>query len=47
MNHDEIDGNKYKDMIGEGLDFVKNDVLCTSFWYARYIKAMKEITGLV
>ena len=29
----------------EWLLYVKNDVLCTAFSYARYIKAMEEITG--
>ena len=27
------------------MPYVKNDVLCTAFSYARYIKAMEEITG--
>ena len=29
----------------EWLDYVKNDVLCTAFSYARYCKAMEDITG--
>ena len=45
MNHDEVDGNNYKDKLNEWLPYVKNDVLCTAFSYARYIKAMEEITG--
>ena len=45
MNHDEVDGNNYKDKINEWLRYVKNEVLCTAFSYARYIKAMEEITG--
>ena len=45
MNHDEIDYIKYKDKINDWLPYVKNDVLCTAFSYARYIKAMEEITG--
>ena len=45
MNHDEVDGDKYKDKINEWLPYVRNDVLCTAFSYARYIKAMEEITG--
>ena len=44
MNHDEVDGKNYKDKIDEWLPYVKNDVLCTAFSYARYIKAMQEIT---
>ena len=47
MNHDEVDGNSYKDKIDEWLPYVKNDVLCTAFSYARYIKAMQEITGFL
>ena len=45
MNHDEIDYNNYKDKKDEWLDYVKQDVLCTAFSYARYNKAMEEITG--
>ena len=45
MDHDDIDGDNYKDKINEWLPYVKNDVLCTAFSYARYIKAMEEITN--
>ena len=45
MNHDEVDGKNYKDKIDEWLPYVKNDVLCTAFSYARYIKAMQETTN--
>ena len=45
MDHDEVDGNNYKYKINEWLPYVKNDVLCTAFSNARYIKAMEEITG--
>ena len=45
MNHDEIDANNYKDTKDIWLPYVKNDVLCTACSYARYIKAMEEITG--
>ena len=45
MNHDDIDGDNYKDKKGIWLPYVKNDVLCTAYSYARYIKAMEEITG--
>ena len=45
MNHDEIDANNYKDKKDIWLSYVKNDVLCTSYCYARYSKAMEEITG--
>ena len=30
-NHDEIDVENYKDKKDEWVDYVKNDVLCTSF----------------
>ena len=45
MNHDEILYNNYKDKKDEWLPYVKNDVLSTAFSYARYCKAMGEITG--
>ena len=45
MNHDEVDGINYRDKKEEWLDFVRNDVLCTAFSYARYSKAMEAITG--
>ena len=45
MDHDEIDGNNYRRKINEWLPYVKNDVLCTAFSYARYCKAIQEITG--
>ena len=44
-NHDEIDENNWSDKKDECVDYVKNDVLCTAFSYARYSKAMEEITG--
>ena len=45
-NHDETDYNNYKNKIKEWLPYVKNDVLCTAFSYARYIKSMEENTGI-
>ena len=45
MNHDDIDGDNYNDKKDIWLPYVKNDVLCTAYSYARYIKAMEEITG--
>ena len=45
-NHNEVDGDNYKDKKDEWLDYVKQDVLCTAFSYARYCKAMDEITSL-
>ena len=45
MNHDDVYSDTWKDKKSEWLDYVKNDVLCTVFPYARYSKAMEEITG--
>ena len=45
MNHDDIDGNNYNDKKDVWLPYVKMDVLSTSSCYARYSKAMQEITG--
>ena len=45
MNHDEIDANNYKNKKDIWLPYVKNDVLCTGYCYARYSKAMEEING--
>ena len=45
MNNDEINANNYKDKKDIWLPYLKNDVLCTAYSYARYIGAMKEITG--
>ena len=46
MNHDDVVGHNYKIRKHEGLDYVKEDVLCTAFSYAIYSKAMEEITGI-
>ena len=35
MNHDDINGDNYKNKTDEWLLYVKNDVLCTAFSYAR------------
>ena len=45
IDHNDIDGNNYKDKKDIWLPYVKNDVLCTAYSYARYTGAMKEITG--
>ena len=45
MDHNQVDGDNYKDKIETWLPDVENDVLCTAFSYARYIKAMEEITS--
>ena len=45
MDHGEITSDNYKDKKDIWLPYVKNDVLCTAYSYARYIKAMEEITG--
>ena len=44
IDHDDIDADNYKDKKDIWLPYVKNDVLCTAYSYARYIKAMEEIT---
>ena len=44
IDHNDIDGNNYKDKKDIWLPCLKNDVLCTSYCYARYIKAVEEIT---
>ena len=40
MNHDDIVGDNYKDKKDIWIPYVKNDVLCTAYCYARYCKAM-------
>ena len=45
MDHNDIDEHNYKDKKDIWLPYVKNDVLCTAYSYARYIEDMKEITG--
>ena len=45
INLDEIGYNNNKDRTDEWLPYLKNDVFCTAFSYARYCKAMQEITG--
>ena len=45
FNHNEVYSDTWKDKKSEWLPYVKNDVLCTAYSYARYIKAMEEITG--
>ena len=47
MIHNEIDLNNWRDKPSEWLDYVKNDVSCTAFSYARYNKAMEETIGLL
>ena len=45
MDHNEVYSDTWKDKKLEWLPYVKKDVLCTAFSYAKYIKAMEEITG--
>ena len=45
LNHDEIDENNWRAKKDERLPYVKNDVLCTAYSYARNCVALKEITG--
>ena len=46
MNHEEVSSDTWMDKKSEWLVYVKNDVSCTVFSYARYCKAMEDITGL-
>ena len=45
MNHDDVDGDNYKNKKDIWIPFVKMDVLSTSYCFARYCKAMEKITG--
>ena len=45
LNHGEVYSDNWTDKKSEGLVYVKNDVLCTVFSYARYTKAIEEKTG--
>ena len=45
FNHDEVDGNIYKDKKYEWLDYVERVVSCTAFSYARFCKTLEEING--
>ena len=45
MNHNDIDGDNYKDKKDIWLPYVKKDVLSTSYCHAGYCKAMEEISG--
>ena len=45
MDHDENIESNWKEKRSKWLPYVKIDVLCTASCYARYCKAMQEITG--
>ena len=45
MIHNDIDGTNCKDKKDDWLDYVKQYVLCTSYSYDRYCRALDEITG--
>ena len=45
MNLDDVDGNTYNDKKDFWSPYVEMDVLSTSYCYARYSKAVQEITG--
>ena len=45
MNHDDIDGDNYKDEKDIWLPYVKMDALSTSYFYIRYCGSMVELTG--
>ena len=42
MNHNEVDGNDYKDKKDEWLDCVKQDVFCTAFSLLDIVKLWKK-----
>ena len=44
MKHDDVHEDTWRNKKSEWLDYVKNDVLCTAFSYARYCKNMEDIT---
>ena len=44
MKHDDVYEDTWRNKKLEWLDYVKNDVLCTAFSYARYCKNMEDIT---
>ena len=45
MDHDEINEANCKEKRSKWLPYVKNDVLCTAYCYARFCRAMQEIPG--
>ena len=45
MDHEDVYEDTWKDKKSEWLPYVKKDVLCTAFSYARYCKAMEKNTG--
>ena len=47
MDHKEKFETNWKQRRNGWLPYVKKEVLCTAFSYARYSKAMLEITSLV
>ena len=44
-NHDEVFEDNWMDKKDESLNYVRNDVLCTDFAYATYIKGKEKVTG--
>ena len=45
LEHDETFEDNWKEKENEWLPYLKNDVLSTTFSYARYSKGMEELTG--
>ena len=45
LEHEEIYEDTWEAKENEWLPYVKNDVLSTAFWYARYTMGMEELTG--
>ena len=45
MNQKKVYADSWRDAKREWKDFVKYDVFCTAFSYARYCETMEEISG--
>ena len=45
MERDEIHEDTWEEKENEWLPYVKNDVLSTDFFYARYTMGMEELTN--
>ena len=43
--HEQVFADSWRDKKEDWVDYVKKDVLCTTFSIARYRKALEEITG--
>ena len=45
MEYDEIFEDTWEAIENEWLPYVKNEILSTAFWYARYIIGKEELTN--